>query len=542
MPCYLTILRLAVAAVLLCSVSTVQAEEFRIEEVTPAHQARKVEREPLIQLHTSTKFDPSTLKPEFISLLDDEGKPVKVTITGDLGGVITLSTETPLAKNSTYTIKVTKGVKDANQQDIVPFTSRFTTGNMEIVRSNAEAFRFQKTRIDLRDGVCGLALAPGHQLFACTWDGKLIRYDVSSEQPPSGGTVLLDDDQRRYISIVADPESTPERTILWLTHDALHRLSLAPNDFSGSLSRVIIEGDHAEVQDAIVGLPTGDHPTSGAVFGPDGRLYLSQGALTMLGEKPDWKETPLSAAILAVDTRAPELRPGNQPLDVRTDPPRNYDHRGGPVDVFATGIREAYDLLWHSNGQLYAGVNMNDTNEKTPGKDGLPAVSVRPDEMLLRIVEGKYYGHPNPSRNEWVLLGGNPTDEIDPWEVANLPVGTRPEKNFDPSLLIRNLKDDRGPSADGVTEWTNPGPLQGRMIICFYTATRGLHTYKFSDDGTTVIDHQPLMNEQSNPLTFGAPLDVVFDPRGHLYTADFSAPERGDAGEEGGVWMVTPVE
>ena len=157
---------------------------------------------------------------------------------------------------------------------------------------------------------------------------------------------------------------------------------------------------------------------------------------------------------------------------------------------------------------------------------------------MLRIVEGKYYGHPNPSRKEWVLLGGNPTPGVDTWEVTTLPVGTNPEANFDPALLIRNLEKDKGPSADGVCEWTSAGPLQRRLLFCFYTATRGIHSYMVTADGKNVIDHQPLVGENDRILRFGAPLDIVHDPRGWLYVADFSAPQRGDSGLSGGVWLV----
>ncbi len=291
-----------------------------------------------------------------------------------------------------------------------------------------------------------------------------------------------------------------------------------------------------QVEDVITGLPTGDHPASGLVFGPNGRLFISQGALSMLGGKPEVPETPLSAATLAINLQH-DLWSKDLPVDVRDFTP---DTASEALEVFATGIREAFDLCWHSGGSLFAGVNMNDTNEQTPGRDGLPPVNVRPAEMMLRIVRGRYYGHPNPSRNEWVLLGGNPTAGVDPWEVPQLPVGTRPETRFDPSLLIRNLEQDKGPSADGVCEWTTAGPLQGRLLFCFYTATRGLHTYRVHSDGTGVDDPQPLMETENRMLRLGAPLDVVQDPRGWLYVADFSAPERGDSGQAGGVWLVKP--
>ncbi len=134
-----------------------------------------------------------------------------------------------------------------------------------------------------------------------------------------------------------------------------------------------------------------------------------------------------------------------------------------------------------------------------------------------------------------------PTVDFDPWEVPELPVGTQPESNFDPSLLIRDLEKDKGPSADGVCEWTADGPLQGRLLFCFYTATRGIHTYQVSTDGTSVSDHCPLVDQHDRILRFGAPLDIVHDPQGWLYIADFSAPERGDSGTAGGLWLVKPL-
>ena len=390
--------------------------------------------------------------------------------------------------------------------------------------------------VDQREGVCGLALGAG-RLFACTWDGRLLAYRTEDDGTLVRNPVELLKRQRRFNAMVSDPTSTPARTILWLCHDSQYKLSVGPNDFSGAIARVVVENNAATLEDVITGLPTGDHPASGLVFGPDGRLFVSQGALSMLGGKPELPETPLSAATLAIDLKHP-LFGSALPVDVR-----DYDRTTNPeaLQVYATGIREAFDLCWHSSGNLFAGVNMNDTGEKTPTREGLPAVSARPAEMMLRIVEGKYYGLPNPSRNEWVLLGGNPTEDKDPWEVAALPVGTQPEANFDPSLLIRDLEKDKGPSADGVCEWTSPGKLQGRLLFCFYTATRGIHSYKVTADNRGVEDHQPLVGEDDQVLRFGAPLDIVHYPRGWLYVADFSAPERGDSGRRGGIWLVKPA-
>ncbi len=520
-----------------------QQNQFRVEKVKPKDGATNVDLEPLIQIHTNAKFDPATVNEKSVLLLNSRNKTVSVKVTADLGGVITLSVNKALKPKQRYRIQVTNRLKAASGRPIRPFLSHFRTGAPpKPPKKDLTAFQFTKHRLDRRDGVCGMAIAPGRKLYACTWDGSLVQYPLSAIGMSIGKPrIVLRRPKRRFLAMVADPESNPERTILWLSHDSLSKKSLGPNDFSGAISKITILHRKMEIENYIIGLPTGDHPATGLVFGPKGNLFVSQGALTMLGNKRGLRETLLSAATLTINLKHLAFTK-KLPVNVRTDAPTNYDPKKGPVKLYATGIREAYDLCWHSNGQLYAGVNMNDTREKTPARKSLPAVNVRPAEMLIRILPEKYYGHPNPSRKEWVLLGGNPTREKDPWEVSALPVGTLPEPNFDPKLLIRNLEKDKGPSADGCVEWTKAGPLQGRLLICFYTATRGIHTYAFSKDGSKVIDHQPLLNFKGERLRFGAPLDVVYDSRGWIYVADFSAPERGDSGKNGGVWLARPLE
>lgn len=510
---------------------------FSVRQISPSNKTQGVELEPLIQIHVSEKFDAATVDEYAVQLSKLGGAIVGIRINGDLGGVITVSVDQPLQRGAEYELRVHASLKSLSGKSMTPMAIRFRTTDKvpAALRSDIKDFRFSKTQIDRRDGVCGLALARDY-LFACTWDGKLLRYDLDGNGVPRGKPKLLLEHRRRFNAIVADPKSTQEATTLWLSHDSQHRLSLGRNDFSGTISRVNISFDRATSEDVITGLPTGDHPASGLVFGPDGRLFVSQGALSMLGGKAELPETQLSAATLAINLTHDVWK--KTPVNVRDfGPTTNPD----ALQVFATGIREAFDLCWHSNGQLFAGVNMNDTNDTTPSRDRLPSINVRPAEMMLRIVQGKYYGHPNPARDEWVLLGGNPTADVDPWEVPELPVGTMPEKNFDPSLLIRNLERDKGPSADGVCEWTSVGPLQGRLLFCFYTATRGIHTYNVGTGGTSVADHQPLVAPNNHILRFGAPLDIVHDPRGWLYVADFSAAQRGDSGRGGGIYLVRPT-
>jgi hypothetical protein len=296
----------------------------------------------------------------------------------------------------------------------------------------------------------------------------------------------------------------------------------------------------------IRGLASGDHPSGSIAFGPDGRAYISQGAMTMNGSGAESGryETPLSAAVLVADVRSVDFAAGKLPVDVTTEAPVNYDplRATAPVKVYASGIREAYDLCWHSNGNLYAGVNMNDTAQPTPAHPTLPVLeALHADEPLIRIVEGAYYGHPNPSINRFVVQGGNPTAAKDPWEIDRYPVGTPPEENFDPTLLIYNLAKIDAQSADGCIEYPHAGALQGTLLICFYTSSRAIGAFRFSDDGRSVDAFDYLRDESGAVIRLGSPLDITTDQAGRIYVVDFEDTRRGDAGKSGGLWLLTPV-
>jgi glucose/arabinose dehydrogenase len=267
--------------------------------------------------------------------------------------------------------------------------------------------------------------------------------------------------------------------------------------------------------------------------------------MNSLGDDPVRPETPLSAAVVVADVCDPNFNGGKLPLNVQTTEPINYNPyaASAPLKLYATGFRQMYRLCWHSNGNLYGGVNQNDGTGRadTPSHAGVPSLhSVFPDEDLVRIVAGGYYGHPNPSRNQYVLLGGNPTAGVDPWEIPEYPVGVMPDPKFDPENLIFNLKIIDGTSANGCAEYTQPGPLRGRLLICFYEGTHTIHTFAFSADGTSVTDNRPLVDEDNESLRFAHPLDVAVHPNGRIYVADFG--DWGTFGRGGAIWVLNSVE
>ena len=89
-------------------------------------------------------------------------------------------------------------------------------------------------------------------------------------------------------------------------------------------------------------------------------------------------------------------------LDVKTSRRRRHVRplrRGAPLTIYASGVRNAYDLVWTSDGQLYAPANGSAAGGTTPAgprRPGLPRVDITQHDFLFRIDKGGYYGHPNP--------------------------------------------------------------------------------------------------------------------------------------------------
>ena len=91
----------------------------------------------------------------------------------------------------------------------------------------------------------------------------------------------------------------------------------------------------------------------------------------------------------------------------------NYDRRdnGTPisgfgangVEVFASGLRNSFGIVMHSNGKLYAtenGPNTGFGDMATGCKPGEYIPDKYGDDELNLIVKGGYYGHPNHKRAE----------------------------------------------------------------------------------------------------------------------------------------------
>lgn len=524
-----------------------QSAATKVVLVTPRDGATGVDVQAIVQVHFSNGLTFSSFNADSVRLLDADGTPVDCQRGSDLeADVVNLQPDQRLSPHSTYTLEVLDTLLDKEGVAVEAHRSTFTTGEDSAAPLPPEGFQFTRTSVDEQEGPTAIAAGPDGNLYVCTYYGIVYRLQIDPETGLSvGKEPLLTLEGRKILGLAFDPGAEPSNLIAWITYDDRQAEQLDVGTFSGVVSRLDIPpvGSDEEVVETqtIVGLPSGWHPLNGCCFGPDQRLYISVGSMNRLGHDPLRPETLLSAAVLAADVRSADFGGGHLPVNVQTAEPVNYDPyaTSAPVQLYATGFREMYRPCWHSNGNLYGGVNQNDGTGRadTPSTADVPSLTaVFPDEDLVRIVEGGYYGHPNASRGEYVLLGGNPTTDLDPWEVPEYPVGVLPDEDFDPDNLIFNLTYINGTSANGAVEYTLPGPLQGRLLMCLFEGTHTLHTFAFDDAGTSVVDHGPLVDTNDESLRFTQPLDVTVHPSGRIYVADFG--NWSSFGGGAAIWML----
>ena len=512
--------------------------------------------------------DPATLEGSVLLLKGNAREPVAARVNTDaVGSVIVLTPEKPLEFNASYSFEVLPALKDTGGAAFEHFVSTFSTAAGNVYTEMPTAG--QKVEQPDTNGhwYTGVTFGPDGKLYASTLAGQVVRYSVAGDgslsAPQVISTVLAHNRGPRLCTGLAfDPKSTADRPVVYLAHGvfpfdgvpdkATAKTSGTPHaltkkqipDWSGKLSR--LSGANLEnYEDVLVGLPRAryDHTTGQPTFGPDGALYFGQASNTAMGE-PDheWGLRPerlLTAAVMRLDLSALAGKP--LPLDIKTAEGGTYDPfaAGAPLTLFATGTRNCYDLLFHSNGRFYATCNGSARGGNTPATPpagqtlphrpdaatagayagpavpGLTAVGTQND-YLFQLVRGGYYGHPNPTRAEYVMNGGNPTAGRDPCEVAEYPVGVQPDRNW------RRPAHDFGKnlSPNGVMEYTGdafPG-LKGKILTVRFSG--GKDVVALTPDETTG-DIRETITGLDGFTHFYDPIDLCQSPAtGFLYVAE----------------------
>ncbi|QMU30470.1 Ig-like domain-containing protein [Adhaeribacter radiodurans] len=472
------------------------------------------------------------------------GTTVNSTAAGD---AVTLSA--PLKLSTTYEFQITSGVKDDNGNSLIPFTSRFKTTSTATPPGNLDGVSFtEKTLITTSfgsDGFTTLVIGPDHRLYAATSGGKIERWDIRTDGTITNHKTIspFGSSRRLLIGFHFAPSATASNLIAFISHSS--PLFTSAPEWSGKISRINLNNPSSpQVVDYVINLPRSykDHSTNSIDFGSDGALYFTQGSATAMGSLDGaWGNRPekiLNGAVLRLDITKAQQQ--GLPVNVKTQEGGTYNpySSSAPLTIYATGVRNAYDLVWHSNGALYVPTNGSAAGGNTPALpsgtvwsngakytgSSIPVMTdVRQtmNDYLFRVVKGGYYGHPNILRHEFILNGGNPTSGSDPGEVTAYKVGTPKEPNY--RGYIYNFGTNKSPN--GIIEYKSNafgGKLRGKMLVCRFSGGDDLMVLAPSSTNPNSITVTEGIKVPGLRRPFANPLDVIEDVKtGNLYLSEY---------------------
>ncbi|MEL7509558.1 MAG: carbohydrate-binding domain-containing protein [Cyanobacteria bacterium J06554_1] len=304
-----------------------------------------------------------------------------------------------------------------------------------------------------------------------------------------------------------------------------------------------------------IGVSNHDHGVNGLVFDNNGDLYITVGSNTNAGVADSdiggIDESPFTAAILKAEITKPNFNGNiqyelideselagapqefldslpdeifNPPADLPFDP-ADSQFWGGYVDVvpgvdvsvYASGLRNPYDQVFTTGGEIYAtennanggfgDVSLGPYTQEPFGKQ-------QPEELNL-ITEGAYFGSPNRNRGRTDarqnIYYESPVDI--PAEGYTAPIGTF------------------AGSTNGIDEYratTFDSQLRGNLLAQRFGAKKQLYSIDLSADGQqvdSIVDLNVVANVTGENDFVANGLDVVTGPGGVIIGADFNPDE-----------------
>lgn len=364
-----------------------------------------------------------------------------------------------------------------------------------------------------------LEVGPDGRLYVADTSGRIQALTlnpttkaVTAVQQLTNATQL-----QEVYGIAFDPDDASSPAPLYVTNtiSGFGDMGQAPaGSYPGKVTR-ISGASYGTRTDIITGLPVANsgHQANGLAFGPDGRLYVAQGSTTNAGVINSAgglfqrEEAPTSAAILVADVNAPGFNGA-----ITYSPANTYStsvvQTGGDVEVYASGLRNPYDVVFHSNGRFYNTDNgpnggYGEGSQTCTTHDGIQAQAG--DELNI-IVEDRYYGHPNRNR------GINIPDALQ----CDYKSGSEPSSgNYVAPIGLLPA------SSNGLAEYKSDkfaGQMQGDLLYVSWVENT-LHRVKLSPDGSSVVFDVTLASNLFQAL------DVAVGPDGTIYVAEYGSDQ-----------------
>ena len=318
------------------------------------------------------------------------------------------------------------------------------------------------------------------------------------------------------MGIAFDPTDTKEDPDVYFTASKFfHKgnLSSSGTTINGRIRRA--SGPLLEtVINIVTGLPVSDldHGLNAIEFGDNGELYFTSGSHTnggvpgKLSSSRLLKENFLSAAVNVAYLSHPDF---NGSIGWSSDDNGNMIATG--VDNFATGLRNPFGIVLHTNGFLY-GTDNGPNEGYGPmstgcGENDFIPDQKRDDEVVL-LQKGKYYGSPNRKRAEYF------NDSI---QCVWFPPEANSMGSYMPPLLTHTS------SIDGIIEYHSNhfgGQLRYNLMFIRYNGLDNIFRVVLSPDGKSVASS---LNRKALKMNIGSTgLDLTQAPNGNLIEIGYS--------------------
>ena len=287
--------------------------------------------------------------------------------------------------------------------------------------------------------------------------------------------------------------------------------------YSGEVS--ILSGANFSQQETLVdniGVSNHDHGVNGLAFDGNGDLLITVGSNTNAGIADDdiggLDESPFTAAILKAEITKPNFNGNIQyqlpadwvaPEGLQISDPVTSQGFGGIVDVapgvdvsvYAPGLRNPYDLVYTTQGIVYATENnansgFGDVSTSATTQENF---DLNPLNELNIIEEGNYYGNPNRNR-------GKNDDRQNKYYPSYAPTDgdhTAPIAEF-------------GEPVNGIAEYrstTFSEQLRGNLLAIDFND--GVQNIELSANGRQVENYSYLTTEAGNDQSIATGLDVL---------------------------------